>query len=473
MKIDCIIALVSTKDENPTDGKNHQVEDKTSTSDDKNFEISELKKFYQVVFLNKDDNKVIIYTGVVVPEPGLVISFQEKNQANIEHTCITNDFCKDTNGWTSVWGKEGLEIHSDNFDPLMKEHFNSVSHKKDIAYLNSLSLFDELILIHDDREGFKSLAVKTHHRKPNKSHNHYDISFDHSSKMKNVDYVNWTKSEIHLKDDTDWKLINYGFKFSKFSNVRFSSNDFKIYFVLPEHYEISNETSRFGLKFWDDDKTEDRNAFQDMKTDASKYFDDWKTSQGIEYRNYYKAAGLRNVSETYREAFFEYRISSKKIKRASNWILTIITSLLIAYGLDHTRMTSDNIKPLFFLFPILEYIFLILLVIASKICLNQTNTIAKTLKIIFKLSYNLSVILFAYWLIIFFLRTGDFSNISEVIQRYTGTDIFVSEKLAKTFYCITIVINLIIVSRILYNDRKIRKYLIAIFKTANGSKKYS
>lgn len=438
----------------------------------------ELKKFYQVIFLNKENNSICIYTGFVVEKIDLVINFSSTESNLITHRDITNKFCNEKNGWVSVWGEQGKIIDVENFKSSVPLFITEED--KNYLLVNNLHNND-LILISDNTKVFESLALKTElDQNPTNGNGFYSVNSKHRSKLNKVDFINWAKTEIVLpQTKLDWRRLEYNVAFSNEKDIRFVSDDFKIYFVLPEHYEIVSETGKSEQHFWKkNDKPEiEKNSFFKMKTDPSKYFEEWREEQNIEYRNYYKTTGFSALKETNKETRFEFEISSKRIKQTSNWIMTILVSLLIAFGLDHSRMSKPDVKSLFIIWPEILYLISVLLIVIAKLCLNNvsSNIIPDNcrLKKILNICHFIAVVSFFIWVFLIILISSNtldyFINCTSKLIPGIFTPIIWSRICFGTICFFSI----LIIAMVFLKDKKIRKLTSALWRIVRGSKEYN
>ncbi len=476
----------------------------------------ELKKFYQVIFLNKEENKINIYTGLLVKEADILISFANtESSEDIDFIDITDDFCAQEEAWKAVWGEEGQIINAMNAQNILID-----CHEKDKEFINKKSLDDnELILIHDKSKEFRSIALKTKCTTAQQNNdNFYRVKSEHIEKLQTIDFINWTKTVISFKSKVDWSSFEYTFSFSDPKKLKFISDDFKVYFILPEHYEIISESGRSTQQFWpeeskksspkdnqstlekiesteDSSKIEDlkepnveveKNALQEMKTDPDKYFKEWKDGnaeselnsgsegENIEYRNYYKSSSFSVLKRTNKETKFEFKITSRKIKRASGWILTIIVSILIAFGLDHSRMSNPTINNFSILLPVIDYLFIIFAAVVTKICLQYTTDrkIEENKKLLRRF-YRFALAFMFLWIFSLLLASSNYLfSLIKTFNQYIKFEFLNYTSVIRMYWYSSIILNLIVILAIFFKDKKLRKTTVAIVKIANGSKEY-
>lgn len=324
---------------------------KISNENNPNYPIITLRKFYQVIFLEKDFKTLKIYTGVVVGSEnqtqrnllkknfGLKIEFECKDYNDNSIKIIANHYNKkksfesDSNAWKAVWGNE-TELLSNQTDLKTKYDLNyTADDMKNVPANNK-----NYILIKDNKSTDSNLTSISKIIEINNLSNSTEYKIIcNEDLLPNIELANFTFTEIRFVEKIP-EHYNYFIEFNKDNS--FKAIDNSIYFILPDGYDSKGKEANLFLI----DKVEHDpipNPFQILETDPNKYIQEW-IDNGIEERTYYRVYNdsFKTFDSTKKvhKFHFNFRISNSINPLLKQLLYGFLLSLFYSYNLDQTRL---------------------------------------------------------------------------------------------------------------------------------------
>jgi hypothetical protein len=314
-----------------------------------------LRKFYQVIFIEKDLKTLNIYTAVVVGSEdsnnrkiltknsfGLDLSYQfidetdnNINFTKIKHTNKSNSFGEDISAWKRVWGNNtGLLKDPDELRNSFNTHFTATDMP------NALGNNYEFLIISDDAFTKENDTIAKIIVNPDVNLSNYSIIND-TDISKGIEIVNFTKTEITLPNQIS-TVFDFQLEFEKAQ--KYQLNDFSLYFVLPEGYGLGDKEA-FTFKN-NTANTKDRlvEPFETLGNNIASYIKEWIT-EGIEDRTYFRIYNPEKLKKFNTNTDF-YKIQIKAsltsiINPLINQLLYgFVIALFFTYGLDQTRLMN-------------------------------------------------------------------------------------------------------------------------------------
>lgn len=411
---------------------------KISNNNTNNYPDGKIQKLYQVIFWQNNFKEVSIYTGVVLGDGtnklsnsfGYTLSYTLTNNTGnvVECEDLTNSYSKDDKGWRAVWGKEGSII--DTPDKLLTI-YGSLNNKQteECKTIFSQSVLNELnfnsnVFVHISSteradNNYKCVAKSAASEILQNEKHKVNIKQSIQNFPVNIDILNWHKSIVKIPT-SDSDILKSTTEFEYFLEIDRSNSDkseakeVTLYIVLPNNYELDTRKSTLDVIDNSDNKSGVQNPFREIyEKKIENYFSDWYKKENILVRNYYQLDKKRDIKQNEKGLIFKFRAINNVSPLYSQLFWTLVASIVIAYGLDYTRLSTlkeffpDHL--LFFksipLFPELCYILILMPMIFSLAPYLIANILNKASfdKLNFKNPITYSLLVTAIWFISIFV----------------------------------------------------------------------
>lgn len=314
-----------------------------------------VRKFYQVIFIEKDLKTLNIYSAIVIGSEennnrkiltknsfGLDLTYSFIDEADskisftkIKHSNKSNSFSDDINAWKRVWGNNTMLLADpDKLRAKFNEHFESTDMPEALGNKN------EFILISDDtftKENDTLAKIITNLNSDNATYsiiNDTDIS-------KGIEIVNFAKTEITLPTQIS-SVFDFQLEFER--QQKYQLNDFSLYFVLPEGYGLGDKEAFTFKNDTTNTKSKLIEPFETLGNNIASYIQEW-INEGIEDRTYFRLYNPEKLKKFNTQLDF-YKIQIRtEIKSIINPIINqllygFIIALFFTYGLDQTRLMN-------------------------------------------------------------------------------------------------------------------------------------
>jgi len=450
---------------------------------DANTNQGKVHKLYQVLFWQEDFTTIDIYTGVVLGNAntelttsfGFDLSYEIDNlsESNISITDITTNFVEDNQGqgWKAVWGKSGslVEKEVEKLKTAYKEvNKDGDAESKITTFISKINFNDSVFLkiISSDKvdNNFSGIAYAKGGQINN---NKISIKQDISEFPKSINLINWHKATINLTDDLQKTLakgkeIEYYLSICRNGNDgndKTTCDDITFFVVFPQKYDWKQIHPNTFIKAKVEKPIEEKpiyNAFVEIvKKIKSNYFTVWHENEKIEDRQYYQLIRHRELKETDNELRFIFRAENNISPLYIQLFFTLLASIVVAYGLDSTRL--KDLKEYFppFLIPEIFYaaIFIPLIILLSQYFIDAIlNREPKVKLFSFKNPILYSLILSIIWFLsIFIIAAITESNATLHFPIGTKSDLI---KFCRCFFFVVFLVN---VGVLIYLSAKGRK----------------
>lgn len=336
-----------------------------------NYPELNIRKLYQVVFLQGELNRFEIFTALVLGAKNTNHGrMQLKNDFNVEvsfsvygnrdvnpinvpisFTDLTNDFLKEPHGWRAVWGKESKIVEQHNeFNIEYEAAFGA-------GYLCEELLDNDFILIKDKdnpKLEQRSLAFRAQISNSGNS-NYYRVVNNrlaiNTELPPGIEVFCWTKTVITVPNQIE-NYLKYSIELS--ADSKFNCYDTSIYFIPPSGFKVDKERLTVINKGELDNIENLSNPLQLLDINLDKYFTVWIKDLSISDRSIYRAVAKElqknfDAENTKVERIdFSIPISNYVNPILIQFLSGLLVSLFFAYGLDQTRLM--NYRTLFFLY---------------------------------------------------------------------------------------------------------------------------
>lgn len=322
------------------------------------------RKFYQVIFWEKDFKTLNIYTNSVIGSEkdnkrvdidarfNIEFSFSCKDGQNNNNIAFTtqsinkNSFLNsDINAWQAVWGDNTKVVESnDDFNEKYKALF---SQEKNIT-TDAVKKF--LYIKNSTKNELKSDTIASIIEPTCEDANNLYRINPAAAIHSNCEIVNLTLTTIKFTERQSIHL-NYFLEFDESQQFDFLDNS--IYFILPDGFDAKGKNASIYLKK-NTDPFEKDNPFQTLDPDSKRYVQEW-INKGIEERKYYRIYKPDfksfNANQEYHKLHFNFRITSTVNPVISQLLYGFLIALFFTYGLDQTRLM--NYRSLFAFYNII------------------------------------------------------------------------------------------------------------------------
>lgn len=392
-----------------------------------------IRKFFQIVFIENELDKVTIYTAIVLgdgtgdsPFSKLDAQFEVgfsfgSEDSTITHEDITSKFLEQPDRIRSVWGKDCdlLKTQRDKSDILKQVLPDTES--VDNKYISN----DDYLYIEQKKDAridslLKSIAHKGCFAT---DASQFSIKADSNFHV-GVETVNWIKTSVKFKKNLKQDdLMEYDFFFDpKIALIP----DFTFYISPPTNCIVDADSATVTYQKTDETTKTESNLISPVARAEQCYFNEWKKYHYIgskkmsrlvikNFTNPYEPATLRKID-------MKFNIINRNASANIQFIIGILLSAFIALGTDFTRLEkiSDGFV-LVDVFP-LEIQWTVACVLPFFTILIANIHIGSKEMLPLKCLRRVGQFLFLAWFVFaFVLRDVDFDQVVIRVEKYVLT----------------------------------------------------
>jgi|GEM_PF-6153060 len=327
-----------------------------------------LRKFYQVIFIDRDTSRLCIYTALssaalssnkdcFFPNASyaLQVAFGGTDQKSVQSTSVLSEFRSERKPWIGMWGEKSEPIVATPAE-AQRAWGRLGRPTKTPSIMLTEFVEKRLILILDESTGDDlqlnvasrevAVAFAQHHVDELPGGSGY--RFNSCCKSQNgadpaIDTFSWVRTEIEVERNSALHNFTYELEIQPGFAARFLlSNDISTYFVAPKFHEIN---AKDAVEIVGSVVTYNSLQVIERRVEGV-YFDEWRKERAILDRKIYRYRP-KEIAESQRT--LEFQIPDLLKPRALEYLATLFLAALLAIGIDHHRIEHlrNNFEPFF------------------------------------------------------------------------------------------------------------------------------